>query len=220
MMPDAAPGLTWPQARRRVLQIAGVLALLAGVYVVKSMMRYRALVALEAHGGVLWAADPPRLFHELMGLDGCYGHSIRPRPSRFMVFLHDQYALQTRCDVTIDAPAADEALAVLPDLPCVTSLQVASTSFSDADLLALRRLHRLEWLNLNKTRVTDAGLVHLAQFPELRRLDLAETKISEAGLESLKRLPNLEYVDLCRTGISEEVARRALGAITRPCPEP
>ena len=46
-------------------------------------------------------------------------------------------------------------------------------------------------VNLMNTEITDAGLVHLAGLTKLELFDLAETKITDAGVAELKKsLPN------------------------------
>jgi hypothetical protein len=57
----------------------------------------------------------------------------------------------------------------------------------DDDLVHLRDLPSLEWLDLAGTNVTDAGLVHLVRLPRLMTLNLKQTKVTPQGAEQLQK---------------------------------
>ncbi len=66
------------------------------------------------------------------------------------------------------------------------------TQVTDAGLLYLKDLPKLERLVLDDTQITDAGLVHLMGLTKLKELVLTDTQITDAGLVYLKDLSKLE----------------------------
>ena len=82
----------------------------------------------------------------------------------------------------------------------VIGVDNAFRKFTDADLVQLKGLSRLQMLDLTNTEITDAGLVHLKGLANLETLLIGVTKITDAGLVHLKGLTNLKYLELtdCR----------------------
>jgi Leucine-rich repeat (LRR) protein len=76
-------------------------------------------------------------------------------------------------------------------------------SLSDAELVHLKGLTKLESLSLNGTVITDAGLVHLKGLTNLQTLDLSGTAITDAGLVHLKGLTKLQTLNLYGTKITD-----------------
>ncbi len=74
---------------------------------------------------------------------------------------------------------------------------------TDADLVHLKSLPRLQELYLNNTQITDAGLVHLTGLTNLETLGLGFTQITDVGLAHLTRLTNLQWLDLWNTQITD-----------------
>ena len=68
---------------------------------------------------------------------------------------------------------------------------------SDADLVPLERLTRLERLYLGEKPITDAGLAHVAKLRRLKTLFLP-ARITDAGMAHLAELTDLEDLDLGR----------------------
>ena len=77
------------------------------------------------------------------------------------------------------------------------------TNVTDSGLVHLKRLTKLELLNLDGTKVTDAGLAHLSGLTRLLGLDLSNTKITDAGLVHLKELTKLEFLFLKGTKVTD-----------------
>lgn len=70
--------------------------------------------------------------------------------------------------------------------------QPVSVNFTDAELVHLQELAKLEGLGLGYTDVTDAGLVHLQGLTQLKDLDLGATRTTDQGCQKLQEaLPNL-----------------------------
>jgi hypothetical protein len=75
---------------------------------------------------------------------------------------------------------------------------------SDACLVHLRSLPRLEDLTLAGNLITDTGLAEIAQIKTLKKLDLEATEVSDAGLVHLEGMKNLEVVKLGATRVTKE----------------
>ncbi len=98
----------------------------------------------------------------------------------------------------------DAGLASLQHLPGLKYLGVASNNrITDAGLVHVESLARLEGLDVHDTAVTDAGLVHLKGLTRLQTLDLRGTKIDGTGMAHLKDLARLESVCLASTQMTD-----------------
>lgn len=75
-------------------------------------------------------------------------------------------------------------------------VELDGTRISDAELLHLRSLKKLERLNLNATSVSDDGVKHLKGMTNLRQLQLYDTNVTDAGLIHLSGMVNLELLIL------------------------
>ena len=78
----------------------------------------------------------------------------------------------------------------------VVEVNLALTKITDADLVHLKGLTKLQTLGLAHTKVTDGGLVHLKGLAKLQTLNLMRTKITDAGLVHLKGLTGLQTLGL------------------------
>jgi hypothetical protein len=101
---------------------------------------------------------------------------------------------------------ADKIVSHVEQLPYLRHLSVGVASqdcpVTDASLVQLKGLTRLETLRLYHTRVTDAGLVHLQGLSQLESLELCGTKVTDAGLVHLQGLPRLQMLDLRSTEVT------------------
>ncbi|MFM2094759.1 MAG: hypothetical protein RIS70_1883 [Planctomycetota bacterium] len=82
------------------------------------------------------------------------------------------------------------------------AIDVAGTSFSDAELRHLNAVPSLRELHLAATRVTDQGLTATGSLDNLERLFLAKCDITDAGLASISRFPRLQALNLVGTKIT------------------
>ena len=78
----------------------------------------------------------------------------------------------------------------------VTSVSLAATSVTDAELAILAKLPQLADLNLQHTEVSSVGLAHLSSIKSLRGLDLGDTLLGDESLSSLTPLKNLHSLRL------------------------
>ena len=83
-------------------------------------------------------------------------------------------------------------------------LDLKRTKITNADLVHLEALTKLQDLILFDTKITDAGMVHMIGLTNLRTLELSGTNITDAGLEYLKGLHNLQALYHNRTQVTIE----------------
>jgi hypothetical protein len=81
---------------------------------------------------------------------------------------------------------------------------VTSAPLTDACLVQLQALTRLEKLNLDGNLISDSGLSQIATMVNLKALDLAATEVSDAGLVYLEGMKNLKVVNLGATHVTRE----------------
>ncbi|HEX7450063.1 MAG TPA: HEAT repeat domain-containing protein [Pirellulales bacterium] len=78
---------------------------------------------------------------------------------------------------------------------------------TDEDLIHLRELHNLEFLDVSDWPITDAGVAHLAGLTHLKSLQLWQTKTTSAGLVHLANLTELRWLSLRGCAITDEGLR-------------
>ena len=97
------------------------------------------------------------------------------------------------------------------------SADLHGTDVTDAELVHLKDLTSLQWLNLSEPGVTDAGLVHLKELTSLQTLFLSGTRVTDAGLVHLKDLTSLQKLIVIGTQVTDagvEELRAALPECT------
>jgi internalin A len=91
----------------------------------------------------------------------------------------------------------DALMASIGRLAHLQDLRIDGSPLTDAGLVHLRGLTRLEELHIDNTPgVTDAGMVYLAGLKQLRVLHIVDSGIKGPGLASLVGLNRLEELDL------------------------
>jgi Leucine Rich repeat len=107
--------------------------------------------------------------------------------------------------VWLNVSATDAAMVEVGRLTRVQALNLDGTHISDAGLVHLKGLTELAKLELSGTQITDAGLAHLnlRGLSELAKLDLRGTQVSDVGLAHLKGLTKLGYLDLRGTQLTD-----------------
>lgn len=110
---------------------------------------------------------------------------------------------------------SDDVLAHVAAFSDLESLYLRDTDVSDAGLIHLQHLRRLQYLNLGFTRVTDDGMAILAGLPLLEGVGLANTEIGDAGVAKLAQSRSLRSVNLRGTRVTDVGLRllRATGQI-------
>lgn len=104
-------------------------------------------------------------------------------------------------DLALFRPRFTDAVLVnLRQLPRLESLNLADT---DAGLESLRGLRELRELRLRDMQVTDAGLRHLQGLTNLTSLDLSHTQVTDDGLQYLKALGELRELHLRKAPVMD-----------------
>lgn len=96
-----------------------------------------------------------------------------------------------------DGRLTDQSLRVFGNLRRLEVLQATNNHFTDDGLGHLAQLNHLICLDIDcgESRFTDAGLVHLEGLQKLERLYLQQTLVTPAGIEKLQRaIPSLNDV--------------------------
>lgn len=92
---------------------------------------------------------------------------------------------------------------LLRSLDDLRFLSLAETKVSNAGLVHLTRLKRLQELHLDNTGITNEGLSLLTGITSLQILDLKHTRINDEGLAKLKPLTGLRGLYLTRTDVTD-----------------
>jgi hypothetical protein len=109
-----------------------------------------------------------------------------------------------RLCITVEGPVIDDkALSRLESLENVTGLLLYSDQYSDAAMVHIRHLKKLELLILGGSPITDKGLVEVAGLPCLQSLDLRRTKITDGALKQLERCVSLKVLLLADTATTD-----------------
>jgi hypothetical protein len=113
------------------------------------------------------------------------------------------------------------AAALLPSLaekhPNLRVLQLMGTNVTDADLVHLRGLTKLEGLGLRSTAVTGSGLAQLAGMRNLNFINLADTRLTDAEMPSLGKLAGITGLNLSHTKITDAglIHLKSMGRLTK-----
>jgi hypothetical protein len=95
--------------------------------------------------------------------------------------------------VECDETFTDADMVHVGSLPKLEALRLAGAGITDAGLEHLKGLARLQRLELYDTNITDVGLRHLNGLTQLQHLWLGDTKVTDAGVKKLQQaLPNCE----------------------------
>jgi len=86
----------------------------------------------------------------------------------------------------------------------LVALGLTGTKITDAGLVHIKEMKRLEDLELTDTAVTDAGLAHLTKLCDLGILSLYGTKVTDVGLQHLKPLKSLYLLGLSHTAVTDK----------------
>ena len=147
-----------------------------------------------------------RAVQTIQGLDGIVVYSNQGyKPREWLKsYLPRDYAL-TVTKVRFDkAGIDDDGLAVIANLPELTSLNLEGTKITDKGLAHIEGLTELTVLNLGGTKLTDKGLAHLNGLTRLNYLTLDGTECSSEGLKYLKNMNQLICLSLAFTKIGDE----------------
>ncbi len=105
-------------------------------------------------------------------------------------------------EIAFDGSATDADLIQVGRLSRLQRLSISSSRISDAGLRHLRRLTSLRQLFLHNSQISDEALINLDGLARLQLLTLVDTKITDAGLPYLRNLRCLQELDV-PSGISD-----------------
>ena len=101
----------------------------------------------------------------------------------------------------------DAGIVHLQRLVKLEKLNLFRTQLSDAGIAALGDMHVLDTLLIGGTRITERGVEQLSKLKKLRKLSLFDTQIGDSAVQFLSLFPSLEVVLIGRSKISEDGAR-------------
>ena len=128
----------------------------------------------------------------LVGIAGCGGGSSPPTGGP----VPTTEGSQSKADKPPAQAADADAVTALKKLGAeierneqgeVVNVFLFDTKITDAGLVHVKGLTKMEALVLGGTIVTDAGLVHLKGLTNLQYLALQQTKVTDAGIAELKK---------------------------------
>jgi hypothetical protein len=96
----------------------------------------------------------------------------------------------------------DQKLACLKRLRNLRRLNLSNAGITDAALVHVAGLARLEWFSVRYTPITDEGVRQLESSVRLKWLDLTNTRVTDDSLPSLAMLIQLERLKLRGTLVS------------------
>jgi Leucine-rich repeat (LRR) protein len=99
----------------------------------------------------------------------------------------------------------DRNLSDLRNLTGLTrlTLDYNQSKITDAGLVHLSGMTRLEWLDLTGCKITGGGLASLQDMKQLKRLCLGWTRVDDRGLEIIAGFLRLEHLELHQTKITD-----------------
>jgi len=119
--------------------------------------------------------------------------------------------------VTLPVEATNAQLLALDNLSRLESLTLADTQVDDRGMSVISQCRALRQLRLNGTPITDAGLAHIADLDHLEELNISFTRITAAGLHHLASLMRLRQLSFNGTPISlSDVSRLFVQRQGRP----
>ena len=115
--------------------------------------------------------------------------------------------------VTLLRSQVSEALLLqLATLVKLEDLSLTDGDIGDESLRLLQPFPKLEMLSLEGTRISDEGLKSLVEIPRLRELSLRNTQITDAGMPHLGKLSRLVSLSLSGTKITDTGLAELKGA--------
>jgi hypothetical protein len=117
--------------------------------------------------------------------------------------------------LSVDGVRLTEAdLVAISKLSKLQNLFLEQGTLDDIELEPLREL-QLECLGLQRTRISDKGLQTISQMRSLRYLDLTRTRVTDAGVLSLVELSNLQTLRVNRSKVTLAGAKQLKAGLPR-----
>jgi hypothetical protein len=139
------------------------------------------------------------------------GNDSEPSFTQQAQAVREGQSTQIRLDRTLVTDGDLRQLEGLEDK--LLRINLSRSEITDAGLLSISRMKRLEQLRLASPQVDDAGLECLTNLKHLRFLHLIDMPITDAGLDHLHVLTGLESLYLDGTRTTDEGIGRLLAAL-------
>ena len=117
----------------------------------------------------------------------------KPRWPRFLIDLLGVDYFRNAVYACISTHATDADLINLERLSKLEAVELENLPNLDAALKHLRTLRCLESLDMNNSQVSDVGLANLNGLVTLRNLFLNHTSVTDTGLAHIKELPRSRF---------------------------
>jgi hypothetical protein len=114
--------------------------------------------------------------------------------------------LRVQSDPSTISSAGIEAITELTNLK---DLGLRKINIADRDMLLVKRLGKLESLDISNTSVGDSGVQYIVELPNLRRLYLDRTRVSQAGAARVMATAHIIDASWRGTGIQPETYTRS-----------
>src|SRR5438105_1241570 len=99
----------------------------------------------------------------------------------------------------------ERGFAALAELPHLRRLTLNRSGVTDKELAVIVGCKELRELIIPSSQVTDAGLMHLSKLPRLEALDLSDNpRITDKGMPQIATLERLERLYLGKTAITDK----------------
>ncbi len=197
------PKYRWYQYSLRTLMLlVTVAAVWLGIWTHRAREQKKVVASIVQLGG--------NVFYDYQRENPVYYNVHNPKalpltPQWLRSILDDDYFHDVVYVCLRDTKATDDDLEMLKKLPRLENLDLIDTAVTGAGLAHLKRHNDMKSLGLCNTHVDDAGLLHIAHLTELRQLMLDGTRVTGVGMRHLQGLTNLdEWLGLCDIDITDE----------------
>jgi hypothetical protein len=141
-------------------------------------------------------------FHSVVNVNVIYRNDAKgtselaPANDEFLAALEDLPRLEAL--VTLYGPASDDGLRMISRARGLKSITMLYASrVTDRGVEYLAQLKVLESLKLNDSQITDESLRILSQLPRLKELDVQGSRVTNDGLKHISRMHQLESLWVC-----------------------
>ena len=126
--------------------------------------------------------------------------------SRWPKWLVDRIGIdsvENVCSVTLSRVGSDADMVQVGHLKRLEELSLFRSAVTDQGLRHLEGLNNLRFVGLGDTKVTGAGVAHLGKLGSLAGLYLNATNVSDDGMKELCGMTNLRVLSLDRTRVGD-----------------
>jgi Leucine-rich repeat (LRR) protein len=107
-----------------------------------------------------------------------------------------KYITSVNLQIVKDPAKFAQAVAVLPGLPRLTSLNISNTPVSEEQMATIGTLTQLSALTAKDCRIGDSHVVSLGGLKNLEVLYLVGTDITSESIKSMSNFPKMKILDL------------------------